>query len=210
MAFDRAETARVLSTLPFWHRLAFAASCCERMLPNYVAFHRMERWGDPAPLEQGLDYLWRCTLTHDPNPLVVHRLIAACEAVVPDTEDFESVFCSLALDAANSVILGLEACGGDDVARAVEIAESSVNGIIRYLERVNDPVAVPHLVMDQSTYTYVLASPLLRAELDKQRRDLAALAACQRLDAHVIDQMRAESRETGIQPIRRGLVSLGR
>lgn len=210
MTFDRPETARVLSTLPFWHRLAFAASCCERMLPNYVAFHRMERWGDPAPLEQGLDYLWRCTLTHDANPLVVHRLIAACEPVVPDTEDFESVFCSLALDAANSVLLGLEACVGDDVERLAEIAELCVDGIIRYLERVNDPIAVPHLVLDQSTYTYVLASPLLRAELDKQRRDLAALAVCQRLDAHIIDQMRAESRETGIQPIRRGLVSLGR
>lgn len=210
MTFDRAETARVLSTLPFRHRLAFAASCCERMLPNYVAFHRMERWGDPAPLERGLDYLWRCTLTYDPDPLVVHRLIAACEPVVPDTEAFESVFCSLALDAANSVLLGLEACVGDDVERIAEIAELSVDGIVGYLQLVNDPIAVPHLVRDQSTYTYVLASPLLRAELDKQRRDLAALAVCQRLDAHIIDQMRAESRETGIQPIRRGLVSLGR
>jgi Protein of unknown function (DUF416) len=31
------------------HLIAFAASICERLLPNYVAWSTLVGWGDPAP-----------------------------------------------------------------------------------------------------------------------------------------------------------------
>lgn len=38
LTFEHAALAQGLTPLPRDHRVAFAASCCERLLPNYYAF----------------------------------------------------------------------------------------------------------------------------------------------------------------------------
>ncbi|MBC6423541.1 MAG: DUF416 family protein [Hormoscilla sp. SP5CHS1] len=45
--------------MPQIHRLAFAAACCERLLPTYNAFCRRENWGNPALLRKALDEVWQ-------------------------------------------------------------------------------------------------------------------------------------------------------
>jgi hypothetical protein len=46
--FDPLE--KELEDLPGLHRVAFAAACCERMVPNYSAFYRMYDWGDQGEM----------------------------------------------------------------------------------------------------------------------------------------------------------------
>jgi hypothetical protein len=52
--FDEDKLCLQLGVLSERHRIAFAASCCERMLPNYDAFAAMERWG----AQQGCGEHW--------------------------------------------------------------------------------------------------------------------------------------------------------
>ena len=54
--FDTLE--QQLENLPGLHRVAFAAACCERMLPNYSAFCRMYDLGNPSVLRNALDEVW--------------------------------------------------------------------------------------------------------------------------------------------------------
>lgn len=39
-----------LERLPPKHRTAFAATCCERLLPNYSEFTRQVEWDEPDTL----------------------------------------------------------------------------------------------------------------------------------------------------------------
>lgn len=55
--FDALE--KELEGLPPLHRVAFAASCCERLLPNYNAFYFLENWGDPSVLRTALNEVWQ-------------------------------------------------------------------------------------------------------------------------------------------------------
>ena len=55
--FDALE--KELERLPPLYRIAFAASCCERLLPNYNAFSCMENLGDPSVLRNALNEVWQ-------------------------------------------------------------------------------------------------------------------------------------------------------
>ena len=57
--FDLDTLEKELKKLPHLHRVAFATSICERMLPIYNAFCRMENWGDPSVLRKALDEIWQ-------------------------------------------------------------------------------------------------------------------------------------------------------
>jgi uncharacterized protein len=48
---DRIELIKAeIEELPPLNRIAFAASCCERLLPNYYIFAREESEGNPDAL----------------------------------------------------------------------------------------------------------------------------------------------------------------
>jgi len=47
-----------LQGLPPAHLVAFAATVCERLLPNYAAWSAAARWGDPNRLRTALDRVW--------------------------------------------------------------------------------------------------------------------------------------------------------
>jgi uncharacterized protein YjaG (DUF416 family) len=106
-------------------QIAFAASCCERMLPNYVAFSRIEKWGDPDLLRRSLDEVWYFLRGRPLSTNRMERLAAQCYCVIPHTEDFGSALASAALDAAISVTLTLEACANPGFENPVEVARNA-------------------------------------------------------------------------------------
>jgi uncharacterized protein YjaG (DUF416 family) len=81
--FNEAQLRQALSQLPPRNKVAFAASCCERLLPNYYAFTLAEKWGDFELLRHALDQVW-LFLEEDAltSPLEIEKLIEACDPVV--------------------------------------------------------------------------------------------------------------------------------
>ncbi len=79
-----------LKELPHLHRVAFAAAICERMLPNYNAFSRMENWGNPSVPRKALDEIWHILLGEPANVTKLHQLRqeCGCEGVFPDCDKF--------------------------------------------------------------------------------------------------------------------------
>src|SRR5262249_40897978 len=110
--FDKTKLIARLDKLRKEFRIAFAASCCERLLPNYCAFAAVEKWGNPSLLRETLDGVWTYLKGGSQNwyGVRIPRLIRQVHQITPNTEEFSSRFTSAALDAGVSTMLTLEIC----------------------------------------------------------------------------------------------------
>lgn len=203
--FNERELARKLAVLPPNHRIAFAASCCERLLPNYLAFSQMEKWGKPEVLRHALDEVWRILHGHPVSETDVREIIQSCIDLAPDTEDFQSLFVSAAGDAAAAVAYTLECCLDGDAKRAALVGRLPTETLYQYLSRVNDPETGVH-IEDPTFDEQMLRAPLMIAELEKQRRDVELLASQEALTPTLLENLKTTSSSMGIRPFERGLV----
>lgn len=214
-----------LHALPLKHRVAFTASCCERLFPNYQAFTVMENWGNPKILRQALDEVWRFLKGDALSKEHIHGLIRACEAVIPDTEDFTTIFTGAAVNAGAAIIYTLESCLDGSPERLALVGRVAITTLYEYLDIVNDLTdgwdllaptewaqLTPSMRIElekhrrQELDRWIQQAPLIRAELAKQQQDLEALKAHTVLGPDFLEQMRHSSSKMGIQPFARGLV----
>lgn len=204
--FDDSRVIHSLSSLPDTHRVGFAASCCERLLPNFEAFSKMENWGDPSVLRRALDIVWTVVTGVSLDPKELAELVAEIEPLIPDTEDFASIFTSAAQDAAASLTYTLECCRSGEVQLAALPARLAIGTLDIYLNIVNDvKVDVPH-VADAVFEEWLSQSPLIKEEFAKQEKDLELLHSVVEIDTVVLVKLRDLSKTIGIQPFKRGLV----
>ncbi len=171
------------------HRILFTLSCCERLYPNYLMFFKNHRWGKPEILRYALDRVWSC-LEGDEIIEEIDALIKKCEEVTPNTEDFDSINVSSALDAASSVMLILELLEGHSIARILEVASLSRDTVDMYLQELenmepNDPM------LEEK----ILNHPLMQRELKQQREDLELLKSIDLLDKEEILKLKNLWRE---------------
>lgn len=190
--FHFAELSKRLSHLPAARRTAFAASCCERLLPNYVAFTSDEDWGNAPLLREALDEIWLVARGRRAVRSRISTLRVACEAVVPDTEDFSSRYVSAALDAATAILSALECCldGDPDAAAAPGIlARDTIDMFIQLRDGLND---------EQVGFeAHIENDVLMMRELSQQQRDLLTLALADLSDEEVATRLRRSSKGRG-------------
>lgn len=195
-----------LRRLPLPKRIAFGASCSERMLPNYLAFNLMETWGDYSELRRILDKIWTGLL--DESLLKEVGRISTEELIrlAPDTEEFSTVFTPLAGDAVASIAYTIQAFQDQNTSleKLLLVVQVAQNSVFEYLSVVNDPDLLPH-IEEPLFEERIFELPLMLAELEKERQDLVYLDKTE-LNAEVVNYLQATSLQTGIQPIRRGLV----
>ena len=88
--FDIDGLEQELKQLSPLHQLAFAASICERMLPNYNAFSRMENWGDPSIPRKALNEIWQILQGKIVDRVKLIQLAenCGCENIFPDSDVF--------------------------------------------------------------------------------------------------------------------------
>src|SRR5262249_35383805 len=116
------------------HRIVFAASCCERLFPNYLAFYEAEGWGDPKILRSALDEVWSHALGKHLSIQRIPTLIQQTDRVIPDTEDFRCPFTSAALDAGTAIIVALQCAANGSADSSAEAAEYAVDTIDMYIQ----------------------------------------------------------------------------
>lgn len=205
LLYDEAKLLKALAALPKSHAIAFAASCCERLWPNYEAFAQIEGWGQPAVLRNTLDNIWLYLKGQDWPTDEIDRELARCEALIPDSDDFNSLLTPAAQRASAAICYTLQCCLDGDASRAALPARLSVEATELFLDAVNDPDTGPHL-FDPTFAEWLKSAPLMLAELAKQEADLAALNSVSALDEKFLDDLRASNARMGIRPRARGLV----
>jgi len=193
MAFDPEFLRLQLDKLPARHRTTFAAACCERLLPNYAAFAREVRWGEPETLRAALDHIWRVLGGGSLDRGEINRLVAKCDSVIPDTEDFDTSSVSAALDAGTAVVETLRSLLDGDSQRVVDVASFCRDTIDMYiqdrdrLDYNSDPLFETKIAQD----------PLMKRELARQAAILSELASNPVLDGAFVKRLREESADGG-------------
>jgi uncharacterized protein YjaG (DUF416 family) len=193
MGFDRESLKLQLDRLPTRHRVAFAAACCERLLPNYIAFSSEVGWGEPGALRIATDYVWDvldgATVVRDE----VELLTARCNAIIPDTDDFTTESVSAALDAGVAIVETLQALIDADSDRIAGIASLCIDTVDMYvksrddLDYNSDPLFESRIAKD----------PLMERELARQSETLSALMNAPVLERTFLRRLRADSADGG-------------
>lgn len=200
MTFDLDGLILELENFPNPYRIAFTASCCERLLPNYQAFVVMEQWGDFSLLRKALNEVWKVLEGENLSSDYLLDLSRQCENVAPDTEDFSSVFTSAALDAASGVALALQCCIDGGASKAAEVGSLARDTIDMYIQ-VRDCLDYSDPAFEEK----IQNDPLMLAELGKQAADLKALASMSELTSEFLENLRRSSESLGLQSQLRGI-----
>jgi len=197
---------RTIDSLPLLKKLALGASCCERLLPNYLAFSLMENWGDPQRLRAALDKVWM-GLVNESHLVELHNISRSdLIQIIPDTENFTTLFTSLAGDAVASIVYAIESYlnPSESTEKILLVLQVAQNSIFQYLVAVNDAEISAHIEQpsfEEAVFNY----PLMTAEIDNQTSDLNLIESSD-LDSDVVQRLRVSSENSGIQPIKRGMV----
>lgn len=180
-----------LEQLPPLHRVAFAASICERMLPNYSAFATEEGRGNPVVLRAALDEVWQILQGKLVDAETIHQLINNCEGLPPDEDDdgtymyeasmTRTAICyvlSTCLEPTPQNVAKIARLVGDllfeDIVIEREIANPNWRNKKSFDEQVND----------------VASHPFWVREVAKENEDLQRLKAIKTLDQKFIKWLR--------------------
>lgn len=169
--FDISTLEEELKQLPPLHRVAFAASICERMLPNYNAFSRMENWGDPSVPRKALDEIWQ-TLAGKPTDVAkVSQLREDCgrEDVFPDSDEFyDSYYLLEAQEALFAIRSTLLAYLDSDVQNIIWVVKTARFNTIELFIRARDEHFKLRQYKDKKDKLEVIANhPLAVREMTK-------------------------------------------
>lgn len=173
--------------------LVFGALCCERMLPSYPAFVAEASWGDFAPVRRGLDAVWAVieggALSEDDRV----AFLLACQACVPDSEEFHTTHTAAAQDAAFSVCFLLAFLFEKKLERVVTIARYATDTVDLIVQEQEDMDT-----SDPDREQMILEHPLMQQELERQRRDLNAVRELAPNDVDTIRALRARAQREPI------------
>jgi uncharacterized protein len=194
---------RELSRLPHLHQIAFGASCCERMLPDYYAFWQTEGWGDFSYLESVLNRIWRY-VSGDDSPL--ESCLNRLTNITPDTEDFSTIYVSLAVNSVSAIAYTIESClnPSEGSQKIALVSDLMFDSLFSYLLAVNYPFVHAH-IQDQQFSESIFEYPLMSSEKLKQLTDLRLLEEATDLSCNSLLELRDSSRNIGIRAADRGL-----
>lgn len=187
--FNEEFLASQLETLSRFQRLAFLLSCCERLYPNYVAFSKNHAWGEPGVLRNVLDFAWSALEGEDVSERI-DDLIIQCDAVIPDTEDFDSEYVSPALDASVSALLLLKLLKEDSAVKAAEAASLACDTVDMYVQEYENMDSD-----DPAFENLILKHPLMQDELRRQREDIGLLKKTDLSDGASLAALKIKWRE---------------
>lgn len=134
--FEEDRLLKKLSDFEPRARVAFGLICAERLLPNYSKFSREHSWGDIRPLRRALDAAWTWLQDGKGEEAGWKSQIEECEQQAPDTNDFDSIFVSPALDAASVAIELLLMLSQPAAERALDIATFARDTVDMYVQEI--------------------------------------------------------------------------
>ena len=197
-----------LQKLSRCHQAAFAACCCERLLPVYAAHKYAESQGDSNQLRNLLDQVWAFAAnksTHDDLMLLPDEI----ERLTPDFTASRSPYAYMAAVVADAIRYAVKVCLSDSIDELSTVIELAFDVIDYYLNIANYPYEEHlHRKETESYQNWLDQSPLLHAELKHQSWTVQVLIDHEEVDEDLIRTLREHPSMTylGIDPLYRGLL----
>lgn len=193
--FDLDALEQELRQLSPLHQVAFAASICERMLPNYNAFSRMENWGNPSVPRKALDEIWQLLQGKPADVAKVRQLREDCgrEDVFPEEDDFVDSYyvfeAQEALFALRATLLAYLDSNLQNIIQVVKCARfNTIESFI--IARDKSFQANPHEDELEVIAEAIARHPLAVREMAKENEDLQRLKEIETLEPSFLEWLR--------------------
>ncbi len=189
-----------LKQLPHLHRVAFAASICERMLPMYKIFSQIENWGRPSVLRESLDEVWLILQGKPIDSSKLHQWMEdyLCEDVCPHVEEYnfdnldylyEAFFTVSALDCTLTALLTSDL---KHIIAVVNLARFET--IERFITERDNLVEADN---PQDEMELIANHPLAIQEIVKEMEALQKLKNADKLEPELLEWLRTTSHNNG-------------
>jgi uncharacterized protein YjaG (DUF416 family) len=176
--FDIQALQLELDKLPPSHRIAFAASCCERLVPEHASLSLNPSYGRYAKSRADLDQIWEL-LSGKALPLGVLRTgLRYWEDDCAETEDFARCRKAELLCGSRAVLKTSQCLEDGSSERAAQVAAHVLAAISMFIRCVNST-----LLSDVADKTQ--SHPMFLDEIQRQQELLEALGESCGLDASV-------------------------
>ncbi len=199
--FDISDLEKELRQLPHLHRVAFAASICERMLPNYNAFSQMENWGIPSVPRKALDEIWQILEGKPTDVVEIRQLREDCsrENILPDSDDFyDSYYLAEAQEALFAICSTLLACIDLDLQNIIWVVKSARFNTIELFIRARDESFKASHYKDKKNKLEAIANHSLAVrEMAKENEDLQRLKEMKTLEREFLEWLRTSFNNDG-------------
>ncbi|HEV3138670.1 MAG TPA: DUF416 family protein [Pirellulales bacterium] len=190
LTFNERALKQQLDRLPRASRVAFAATCAQRLAGVCNRFVGTGGRADRANLfDDALNYVWTYILT-TPEEATTGRLLADVMAMIPDQDaPGWTPLTAYGEDALSALAYSLRCLQSGDSQEAAWSARCIYEGLDYFVTlRDNVPPNEP------GADVRVLSDPLIQAELERQARDIAELSSAgDSLSRELLDGLRQRS-----------------
>jgi uncharacterized protein YjaG (DUF416 family) len=200
LVFFQLDTLQeILETIPPFHRVAFAASICERMLPIYELFSQEESWGDSTVLRNALDEIWQVLLKKQADAEKIEELTKACDQQALHADYVRHSDLNYeAQQTVSAVCFTLEACLEPTSIKVLDVAqcvEETIYGFLTLKKFDDDESWLKK--SSEELENYVASDPLAVQEIAKQKQDLQRLKQVETLDRDFLEWLQISSSNNG-------------
>ena len=192
LPYDEPDLIARLARLPSKLRVAFAALCAERQLPNYIRFSERSGLGNPNVLKHALESIWEDVQGRPLTKAELETLLGRCMALIPSGEEDTEEETAYAEDAAASLAYTISTRLTDDPQEAAWAARCAYTAVDHFIMSQIDS-----MIVTREHQRFILSHPLVQAELRRQQADLKDLelaSAETSLPASVISDLRDRAR----------------
>lgn len=169
--------------MAFKKQLTFAYLTCERLYPNYVYFSANFQFGDSSILPTAIDFVLSCILNERIDTPLAKKLLFIVEKNTPDTEDFDTIFVSSALDACTSIAETLDFLIDKQCSRLKDISTFATDSVDMYIQEIES--------LDYNTDKYfqtkIDSHPLMQKEMAIQTGIINYLISSKSIDLEDIN-----------------------
>jgi uncharacterized protein YjaG (DUF416 family) len=171
LSFDKTALIAQLERLPNRLRVAFAAACAERQLPNYFRFAEATGQESRHRLFGALRCVWEDIEGRPVGSSGLRECLDTCMSLLPkeDEGDLYRLGC-YAEDAVAAVAHAIEARLKSDAHEAAESAHKAYAALDEYISELLNFRSI-----GRNEEATIVAHPLVQAEFQRQREDLIRL-----------------------------------
>lgn len=168
----REEISRLLKPLSFQKKLIFGALICEKLYPNYEYFSKTTFWGNTDVLQNAISTIYQTVYRNELfSENEIQSLIDEVETFTPNTEDFETVLVSFALDACTSILSTLNFIIDKEIENIVDVATYARDTVDMYVQERDDM-----LVSDKMFEEKIEQDFYMKQEKERQKMTIKLLA----------------------------------
>ena len=173
LQFDKSALIAQLERLPNRLRVAFAAACAERQLPNYIRFSKASGEGSPERLASALLRVWEDIDGAPAGSAELKACLDTCLSLLPNEDLGDGDLCLLghyAEDGVAAVAYAIETRLKSDPCEAVESARRAYTALDEYVSEILNVGSI-----GPKEEAQIQAHPLVQTEFKRQRADLLRL-----------------------------------